>query len=726
MSRIRQKDSSVSNLAAVFLAVLIAVAVSGAVVAQYSDFGNPASTNTYAAPTTQYTNNPSFVIPNPAVEQQVAVPGQPASQPTYGGIPTTPQYPQNTPQNYAVQSGQNFGGQTYPAQPHPGQTGQVTQTPGQVPAFNQQPQTFAPAQNFNPPQTYDPQQAAPYINSPPAFSSAATPGEMPNYAASPYAASPYVGQASPDAMSATSSAPPAMSFGEPSASPALTNVPAFNPGGAMPGTTAGNYATPPAFQPPQFSAPPQAGNEPPLLAFGGGVGGIGNAYNYNGTGQTSGAAPAFQSPEPTTALANQGLAVRSRERGIDRKKADQECIEACNEIRDSRNTDAWMTPLPSYLGPLGNRGIGKGEEESSVLQVAYQTGTIKQDEYEYDWEQEEKHLFDFSMLDPTRFGERVKVWVGLGPDEEKARKHMEEALKLMKDGKHIDAAKKFEWAAYYWQETAVEEDARYHAAECYYREKRYNEAVKQYTKLLSNFQSSPYKNEAIKNMYEIAKTWIKQVTEDKVSYVNVSDGSRPTFDTFGYAERALKTIFINCPNDPMADDSVFLLAIGYMRLGKSQGDASFENAAEYFKQVRDCYPNSEFIAEAMRLEVICRERAGLGAEYDSKHLDEARSVAEQLRMQQGTRLPADQQNELLQITNRLTEEKAHKIWVTGQFWDSKKDYGAARMLYQELISKYPSTEYADKARKRYEQIRDLPAELPSDWERIKSAVTFWK
>jgi TolA-binding protein len=486
------------------------------------------------------------------------------------------------------------------------------------------------------------------------------------------------------------------------------NVPTFDP------SAGGNFN----YDVPTFQPPPLA---PPALTQGGdekvALNGIGNAYSpFSGTGQSGGAVPAFQAPGVQESLASQGLVARARERSEDRRREDQKFIDTCDEIRDKKNTDAWKVRMPPYAGPLENRT----GDASDFIQVGGSNSLmVKQDDYEYDWEREEKHYFDFSMLDPSRFSERVKVWVGLGPNEEKARKHFDKGLELMKDkGQYSKAAGEFEWAAYYCPKTALEEDARYHAAECYYQDKRFAYAVKQYTLLLENFPSSPYKTEAITNMYEIARTWIKQVTEDKVSYVNVSDRSRPTFDTFGYAERALKTIFMNCPSDPMAAESLFLLAHGHMRLGRAQGDASFEHAAEYFKQLRDCYPNSERVVEAMRLEVVCREKAGLGANYDPRHIDEARLVADQLLGQYS--LPADQKDEIVEIRNHLNEEKAKNLWVIAKFWDDRYDYGAARLGYREIIEKYPATSYADKARQRYEQIQDRPAELPSDWQRIMS------
>ena len=373
--------------------------------------------------------------------------------------------------------------------------------------------------------------------------------------------------------------------------------------------------------------------------------------------------------------------------------------------------------MPPYIGPLANRGIGK-EEDAIIGQASYFSQTIKQDDYEYDWEAESQHYFDFSMLDPTRMGERMKAWVGLGPDEAKARKHFDNGAELMRRKEYSKAANEFRWSAYYAPGTAAEEDSRYHAAECFYLDKRYAYALDQYMKLLTDFQSSQYKAEVIANTYGVARTWIKQVTEDNVAYLNLRDKTRPTFDTFGYAERALKAIYINCPSDPMAAESIFLLANGYMRLGRMQGDAHFEHAVEYFKQLRDSYPNSEHIVNAMRLEIICREKAGLGPDYDARHIEEARKVADQLARH---RLQPDERDEVLQMQNLLNEQMAQKVWVTGKFYDDRYDYGAARLQYRKIITDFPATKYADMARTRYEEIRDFPDELPSDWERIQSA-----
>lgn len=705
MSHIRPKYFNVSLLTGVFLAMVglvIAWHVAPSTVdAQYAgtvggtstDYGGyyvPQTTeNQYAS----YANNPyapesTFANPNAinGRQQIVGLSAVPPSYPSNGMNDGT----QNATQN-AMQNGM---------QPVPEMPPQGVVPPGYVP----------------------PGYAAPNINAyggvqaPPQGIGQAVPGQMTQHQSS----QPVMGAGDASYLAAANPMSP-----QPAHAPTM-EIPAF--GGTQAGMTqadapsqSGNFEIP-TFRPSDFSAPPQmpsgagpGGSETPLLAFGGP---IGNAYSPSGL--PGGAVPAFQSPGAQETLANQGLNIRQRERPDDRRIADQKYIDTWTEIRNTKNTDAWRLQMPPYAGPLENRTIGKNEEESIVLQASFLTQPVKQDDYEYDWEREGTHLFNFSLLDPSRVGDQVKRWVGLGQDEEKARKYMEEALQLMKQEKYLKAAEKFEWAAYFWPETAIEEDARYHAAECYYREKRYKDATNQYTKLLSNFQSSPYKNEAINNLFEIAKIWIRQVTEEKAGFVNLNDKSRPTFDTFGHAEKALKTIFINCPSDPAADDCVYALAVAYMRRGTVQGDASYEHAAEYFKQLRDCYPNSEHVVEAMRWEAICRQKASLGADYSTRHIDEASKITEQLQTQYGTHLEPEKRNEIVQLRNQLTTEKALDLWEVGQFYDNRKDYGAARLQYRKLIDEYPATDYADRARKRIEEIRDFPDELPSDVERIKS------
>ncbi|MDR1494058.1 MAG: hypothetical protein LBT05_15250 [Planctomycetaceae bacterium] len=487
----------------------------------------------------------------------------------------------------------------------------------------------------------------------------------------------------------------------------------------------------PVFDVPQFqtpdvsavsSAPIGANGLPsdtPFLAFHSPVGNAFGTINKN-----SETVPAFQSANSIGASVPEsrpGLLFSSQERPTDRAAADRENYERWRIIKETKNTNAWMEPLPSYSGPLDFRTVGRPDDRTPLenLLVSFHEEGAKQDEYAYDWETEEKHYFDFSMLDPTRVGKQMKRWVGLSLSEEKAKKNFQDGLDAMKAEKYMKAADLFEWAAYYAPKTILEEDSRYHAAECYYRVGRNYDASQQYKRIILDFPSSQYKSEIIKNLYEIAKTWIKQ-TEGKSGYVNITDKSRPRFDTFGHAKGALETIYINVPRDPLADDAVYLLAVSYMRRAtKVQGDVNYEHAAECFKQLRDFYPNSEYIVDAMRWEAICHKYASLGADYDAAQINQAGEIADQLLLQHAVRLDANAQEEILKVRNEVTENKAEKLWLTGQFYDVRKEYRAARLQYELLLEKYPATKHAEKARKRIEEIRDFPPEPVSPLAKIK-------
>ncbi len=67
---------------------------------------------------------------------------------------------------------------------------------------------------------------------------------------------------------------------------------------------------------------------------------------------------------------------------------------------------------------------------------------------------------------------------------------------------------------------------------------------------------------------------------------NVTDKSKPLFDTFGYAIQAYERIRLNDPRGPLADASLMALGNAYFRHGH------YEEAAYNYDLLRKEYPNS--------------------------------------------------------------------------------------------------------------------------------------
>jgi outer membrane protein assembly factor BamD (BamD/ComL family) len=193
-----------------------------------------------------------------------------------------------------------------------------------------------------------------------------------------------------------------------------------------------------------------------------------------------------------------------------------------------------------------------------------------------------------------------------------------------------------------------------------------------------------------------------------VSSINVSEKSRPAFDTFGYSRKAYETIFTNDPNGPIADDAVMALATAYLFKGRYQGDDNYNHAAYYYKYLRENYPTSKHIAKAHELELEARSNAYMGAEHSSTTLDEAGKLAEITLKQFDSELEDTEKEDILEMKEDIIRRQAEREWTMGQFYDKKQYYGTARLYYEKLLDKYPQTDYAEKARARLEQIKNKP------------------
>jgi len=388
----------------------------------------------------------------------------------------------------------------------------------------------------------------------------------------------------------------------------------------------------------------------------------------------------------------------------------------------------YLRPLPHPYGPFADRERKKDIEQDIILQVGYDE--VSKQRYDVgplrDWEEDEKKGFDWGQLDPVNFFTKVRDWIGMGPDERKANAAMKKGHEILnpyrergelKDRKiWAAAAKEFSTAARRWPDSVLEEDALHLAGECYYFAENYADALKCYQKLMIKYQHSKHLDADVRRVFSIAKYW---ELEDRrgVSSVNMTEKSRPTFDTFGHCKKAYETIFINDPNGPMAEEAVMSLAQAYLLRGRYQGDDNFGQAAFYFNHLCENYPLSKHIAKAHELGTYARSNAYMGKDYDPKMLAEAGKLADATLRQFGAEL-GDDKSDILAIKEGVILQQAEMEWGYGQFYDKKKLYGAARQYYEKLVDKYPQTEYAEKARVRLEEIEGLPPQ-PSQFELLE-------
>ena len=382
----------------------------------------------------------------------------------------------------------------------------------------------------------------------------------------------------------------------------------------------------------------------------------------------------------------------------------------------------YLKPLNPWDGPFANRVRKKNLEQDIIRQAGFEQVSVKtfSNEPEFDWEKEEpKKGFDWSILAPSKSVSRIRDWMGLGPDENKANELMKKGKDILlvnpdlKDKKkNLEAARLFTEAAKKYPDSVLEEDALHLAAECYFFADDYADAFSAYQKLIIKYQHSKYVDNAIHRVFSIAQYWESESEKSRAKF-NFSDRSLPQYDTFGFTKKAYETIFIYDPLGPRADDALMALATAYLKRGQYQGDDNYNQAAFYYQRLREEHPSSKHITKAAENELFARTRAYLGAEHPSRTLDEASKLVELTLWQFRNELNSGDKAAILELKESVLAAQAERLWSQGQFFDLKKrNYGSARVYYNMLITEYPQTEFAERARRRMAQIEGLPDSPP--------------
>jgi len=268
------------------------------------------------------------------------------------------------------------------------------------------------------------------------------------------------------------------------------------------------------------------------------------------------------------------------------------------------------------------------------------------------------------------------------------------------------------------KESSLGEEAQFLIAESHFALGRYSKAQDSYDQLFEDYPSTRYVEPATRRLFYIAKQWleisepaaksqIRQVSGEKVVeestpakapsdptlrvrlLPNFHDRSRPMFDTQGRALQCLKSIWMNDPTGPLADDALMLTATYYQR------HDSYVEADRYFEILREEYPDSPHLEEAFLLGAHVKQMSYQGPYYEGGELIGARKLKEQsLQL-----FPASHQRpQLRKDLERLYLLEAERAWSEVEYYQKKGKPRAVAIAAIQLISEYPDTKFAADAR----------------------------
>lgn len=312
-------------------------------------------------------------------------------------------------------------------------------------------------------------------------------------------------------------------------------------------------------------------------------------------------------------------------------------------------------------------------------------------------------------MKPKNIQNSVLTAMGRGPDQNIAKQKYAEGNQLFLDKKYDEAAKAYKEAARRWPDSIMEEDATFMLGESQFFADRYSNATDTYASLLKKYENSRYLDKVMQRQYVIGRYWDDQ---GKVVYnyvPNVTDKTRPLFDTAGHSINVYESIRLNDSTGPLADDAVMATANAYFVKGR------YEDAAYHYDLLRKDYPKSEHQRQSHLLGLQSRMRTYQGPQYDIKPLNDAEKLADATINQFGHELP-EERARLLEMQTRIRTQQAEREFTNGEYYYNRKYYGAARHHYQLVIDNFPESAVAQMARKRIEDSRDLPAVPPNYFE----------
>ncbi|MEX0866710.1 MAG: outer membrane protein assembly factor BamD [Pirellulales bacterium] len=289
------------------------------------------------------------------------------------------------------------------------------------------------------------------------------------------------------------------------------------------------------------------------------------------------------------------------------------------------------------------------------------------------------------------------------PNEGIARDFFREAEAAFREKDYAVAAVKYKAAGRALPKSSIEEDAIFMQAESQFFADEYPGAFTTYETLLEKYKRTRHLDKVTTRLFAIGQYWVKLHMENPkwLTTPNLTDSSRPRYDTLGHGLRAFDRIRLTDPTGPLADDS--LLATGNAYFVREY----YDDAGYYYGLLIDEYPQSDLLKTAYQLGIQSKMRSYQGPTYEPKPLDDAKEWIDQALAHFPDQAPEERQR-LLQHRRELDVAYAARDIARGQYYENLDHARAARYYYAQVLKKYPHTPMSQQAEQRIASLQNLP------------------
>ncbi len=284
------------------------------------------------------------------------------------------------------------------------------------------------------------------------------------------------------------------------------------------------------------------------------------------------------------------------------------------------------------------------------------------------------------------------------------------------------AAGEFKALAKKYYDYPVEEDALFMLAECRFAQKRYAWAQDAYDGLIKKYPSSRHLEKSTRRLYAIGAMWLNgddntdtkeliQVSATDVTkpeavkrkpppnsvplVPNLTDKSRPLFDTPGNALKALKSVWLYDPLGPLADDALMLTAVYHIRKG------DLRDADHYLQTLRTDYPKSEHTQNAFVVGSHIKLASYQGARYDGRDLVDADDLIHSTL----NLFPNVEDREGLEAEIvKIRELGAERSWSRAEYYRHRAKPAGEAIYCETILKEFPESKFAQRAADRLKEL----------------------
>jgi len=262
------------------------------------------------------------------------------------------------------------------------------------------------------------------------------------------------------------------------------------------------------------------------------------------------------------------------------------------------------------------------------------------------------------------------------------KEQFKHALSFYKEKKYEQAKREFKKLLGAYEKSAEAAESQYYLGLIEEAQDNFYEAYLAYQKVIDKYPFSERIQEVIKREYKIAEAFMSGKKRKALGIVLPVDN--PAIEIFS-------KIVENSTYGPLAPAAQYKLGLvlkGLMR---------YYEAEEAFNKVITNYPKSEWVAAAKFQLAACRAAVSRGPEYDQGAAQEAKEKFEEfLEQHPDAVLSRDAQANIAQ----LREKEAESSYDIARFYEKQSQSAAAKIYYSEIVNNYPNSAWAAKALER--------------------------